>query len=88
MQNRQRFNAVACLIFSKMVIMLDRPGMGWRKGKYKGDLPICNTRLVKYALDPRFELFIEETKMELPESLKQVERYVENRSESHGSPRM
>lgn len=88
MQNRLRFNAVACLIFSKMVIMLDRPGMGWRKGKYKGDLPICNTRLVKYALDPRFEMFIEETKMELPESLKQVERYVENRSESHGSPRI
>ena len=66
----------------------DRPGMGWRKGKFNGDLPICNTRLVKYALDPRFEMFIEETKMELPESLKAVERYVENRSDCQGSPLM
>ena len=50
MQNRLRFNTFVRLFFSMLVVELDRPGMGWRKGKKKGELPECNPRIVKFAL--------------------------------------
>ena len=88
MDNRLRFNALVRLFFSAIMIELDRPGMGWRRGKYKGDLPECNPRIVKFAFDRRFELFMEQAGIKIPVSLKEAQHYVENRSETQGSPRM
>jgi hypothetical protein len=85
MQNRLRFNTFVRLFFSVIVVELDRPGMNWRRGKKKGKLPECNARITKFALDPRFEAFILQTGIDLPDPLKNAEGY-ENLSESHGSP--
>lgn len=71
-----------------MVVQVDRPGAGWRKGKKKGELPICNARIKKFALEPRFAAFVDQSGIELPSALRNAERYSENLSESHGSPLM
>lgn len=87
-ENRLRFNALVRIFFSALVVEIDRAGMGWRKGKLKGELPICNPRIMKFALNSEFKAYIEENTIELPASLRQAEIYVENRSESQGSPRI
>lgn len=86
MQNRLRFNTFVRLFFSKIVIELDRPGVGWRKGKKKGELPECNARIVKFAFQDKFALFVDQLHLELPEALKVAERYHENLSDFQGSP--
>lgn len=86
MQNRLRFNMFVRLFFSVLVVELDRPGVGWRKGKKKGELPECNPRIVKFALQEKFALFVDQSQLELPEALKKAQRYDENLSESQGSP--
>lgn len=87
MRNRLRFNTFIRLFFSVMVVEVDRPGMGWRKGKKKGELPECNARIKKFALEPRFAEFVQQSHIELPNALTQAECYSENRSINHGSPR-
>lgn len=88
MQNRLRFNTFVRLFFAKLVVELDRPGLGWRKGKKKGELPECNPRIVKFALQEKFALFVDHAHFELPDALNNAERIYENLSESHGSPCM
>lgn len=60
--------------------------MGWRKAKKKGELPICNVRITKFALEPRFEAFVAHTGMDVPEAPKKAERYSWNLWDNHGSP--
>src|SRR5581483_9151999 len=86
MQNRLRFNMFVRLFFSTLVVELDRPGLGWRKGKKKGELPECHPRIVKFALQEKFALFVKHAQLELPEALRRAQHYDENLSESHGSP--
>jgi hypothetical protein len=87
-QNRLRFNSFVRIFFSALVVEVDRPGMGWRRGKKKGELPICNARIQKFALEPRFGAFVAQTGMDLPEALKKAERYSWNLWDNHGSPCM
>ncbi len=86
-QNRLRFNTFVRLFFSTLTVETDRPGEGWRKGKKKGELPICNARIMKFALNPRFQEYVKQTKLCLPDALQMAESQ-ENLSESHGSPCM
>lgn len=88
MQNRLRFNTFLRLFFSELVVEIDRPGVGWRKGKKKGQLPECNARIKKFALEPRFEEFIAQSQIALPSALQNAERYSANRSINQGSPCM
>lgn len=88
MQNRLRFNTFVRLFFTKIVIELDRPGLGWRKGKKKGDLPECNSHIVKFAFQEKFAAFVSASNLELPEALKNAQHYDENLSERNGSPCM
>lgn len=88
MQNRLRFNTMMRLFFSCLVIDTDHPGPGWRKGKKKGELPECNTRILKFAFTPDFEAYVRRNEIELPDGLKSAQHYVENLSESQGSPCM
>ena len=85
MEDRLRFNMFVRLFFSMLVIEIDRPGMNWRSGKKKGELPECNARITKFTLDPRFEAFVLQSGIDLPDALKKAEGY-ENLSENHGSP--
>ena len=86
MQNRLRFNTFVRLFFSKIVVELDRPGLGWRKGKKKGELPECNAHIAKFAFQEQFALFVAASSLELPDGLKNAQHYDENLSDSHGSP--
>jgi hypothetical protein len=52
-QNRLRFNTFVRIIFVELVVQVGLPGMNWRKGKKKGELPQSNPRIVKFALDPK-----------------------------------
>ena len=85
---RLRFNTFIRLFFAEIVVEVDRPGMGWRKGKKKGELPECNARINKFTLDPEFETFINQFGIELPDGLKAADSSYWKRSESQGSPRM
>lgn len=87
MQNRLRFNTFVRLFFSNIVIHVDRPGMGWRKGKKRGELPVCNSHIIKFALQEKFAAFIQQSGLEIPEALKKAECYSENLSSFQGSPR-
>jgi len=88
MNNRLRFNTFVRLFFARLVIQTERPGVGWRKGKKKGELPECNSHIAKFALQEKFALFVEHSGLELPEVLKNADRYSENLSDLHGSPCM
>lgn len=87
MQHRLRFNALMRMFFAELVIEVNRPGIAWKKGTKKGEVPEYQPRLSKFALEPRFELFVQQSGLELPDVLKNAERqspvYL---SESHGSP--
>lgn len=87
MQNRLRFNTVMRLFFAELTIEVNRPGSAWKKGIKKGEVPEYQPRLPKYKLAPRFDKFVQESGIELPEVLKQAERqspvYL---SERNGSP--
>lgn len=72
MQNRLRFNVVMRLFFAELVIEVNRPGIAWKKGTKKGEVPEYQPRLTKYKLAPRFDEFVQETGIELPEVLKQA----------------
>ena len=87
-QNRLRFNTFVRIFFSKLIVEVDRPGMGWRKGKKKGELPVCNARIKKFALTPPFAEFVARSGIELPDALKRAEPYSLNLSFNHGSPRI
>ncbi len=88
MPNRLRFNSFIRIFFSSLVVEVDRPGPGWRKGKKKGEFPDANGRIVKFTLESRFAAFVAQRGIELPDALKNAECYSENLSESHGSPRI
>ncbi len=88
MQNRLRFNTFVRICFSALMAEVDRPGPGWRKGKKRGELPDCHARIKKYALQPQFAAFVDQSGIKLPNALEKAERYSWNRSESHGSPLM
>jgi hypothetical protein len=85
MQNRLRFNTFLRLFFSRLVVEVDRPGIGWRKGKKKGELPDCNARIKKFALAPQFAEFVNRSGLSLPQPLKAAEGH-ENLCSSQGSP--
>jgi hypothetical protein len=86
MNNRLGFNTFLRLFFSKLQVEVDRPGMGWRKGKRKGELPECNAHIKKYAFEPHFAEFVDKSGIKLPEALERAERYSENRWDNQGSP--
>ncbi len=86
MKNRLRFNTFLRLFFAKLQIEVDRPGVGWRKGKTKGELPDCNARIKKFAFEERFAQFIEQAGITLPEAFKQAENYSANLWTNQGSP--
>lgn len=86
MQNRLRFNTFIRLFFSTIVIGIDRPGLGWRKGKKKGELPECNSCIQKFALEEKSAVFVDQSKLTLPDGLKNAERYSWNLWDNHGSP--
>ena len=74
MQNRLRLNTLLRMFFAKLVIEVNRPGMGWKRGTKKGEFPIYNPCLKKFAFEPRFADFEDLSGIELPEMLKQAER--------------
>lgn len=86
MRNRLRFNMMVRLFFAGLVLETDRPGLGWREGKKKGELPECNTRIAKFAFAPDFATYMQHNNVELPEAFKNAETYSENLSESQGFP--
>ncbi len=86
--DRFRFNMFIRLFFSELTVEIDRAGLGWRKGKKKGELPLSNPRIVSFTLDPRFDEFVEQTGLELPDALKNLTCYSPKRSERQGSPCM
>lgn len=73
--------------FSMLAVEIDRPGIGWRKGKMKGELAEGKARITQFALDPHFHAHITKHGTELPQGLKDA-HYGENRSWSQGSPQM
>ncbi len=87
-QNPLRFNMFVRIFFSELVIEVDRPGMGWRRGKKKGEQPQSNPRITKFALESHFETFLQQAEMELPDDLKKAECYSRSRSTAHGFPCM
>lgn len=74
------------MFFQEITVEIDRAGVGWRKGKKKGELPPSNPRIVKFTLDPRFVAYIEQSGIELPEGLKCAADYSARRSSFQGSP--
>ncbi len=87
MQDRLRFNTFVRIFFSSIVVHVDPPGPGWRKGKKKGELPDCNGHIVKFALEPHFAAFVDQSGIKLPVALEKAERQSDAyRSESQGSP--
>jgi hypothetical protein len=86
--DRFRFNMFVRLFFSGLTVEVDRPGFGWRKGKKKGELPPSHPRIVAFTLDERFDEFVEETGLELPVELQNLDCYSAKRSERQGSPCM
>lgn len=86
LQDRLRFNLFVRLFFSELTVQVDRPGMNWRKGKKKGELPQSNPRIVHFTLDEQFDEFVEQTGLELPAQLQNLNCYSAKRSERHGSP--
>lgn len=87
MADRLRFNTFIRVFFAELVLEVDRPGCAWKKGTRKGELPIYNPRLVKFALTYPFASFVDQSGLELPDSLKRAQRqspvYL---SERKGSP--
>lgn len=85
--DRLRFNTLFRIFFSELVVEVDRPGCGWKRGIKKGELPVYNPRVIKFALTPHFGLFVDQSGVELPETLKHAERqspvYLSSRN---GSP--
>ncbi len=71
---------------SAPTVGVDRPGLDWKGGK-KGEPIVYNPRLTKFALEPRFATFVDQSCFELPETFKKAERqspvYL---SSFHGSP--
>ncbi len=86
LSDRLRFNTFIRVFFQDITVEIDRPGMGWRKGKKKGDLPPSNPRIVKFTLDPRFVAYMEQSGIELPSALQKVSEDQPKRSSFHGSP--
>ena len=75
MQNPLRFNSFVRIFFSEVVIEVTCPDCGWRKAKKKDEQPLSDPRLTKFALDPKFETYIEQAGIQLPETPKQSARY-------------
>lgn len=86
LSNRLRFNTFIRIFFQEITVEIDRPGIGWRKGKKKGELPPSNPRITKFTLDPRFVAYIEQSGIELPALLKQASEDQPKRSSFQGSP--
>ncbi len=86
-QDRLRFNSLIRIFFSALVIQVNRPGIGWQKGMKKGEVPAYNPRLEKFALEPHFAAFLNQSGLRLPEALNEVERQSPSYlSDFHGSP--
>jgi site-specific DNA recombinase len=88
MEDRLRFNTFMRIFFSALVIEIDRPGLGWKKGRKKGEPIVYNPRLTKFALEPTFAAFVDKSGFELPDAFKKAERQLPAvPSENLGSPR-
>ena len=87
MEDRLRFNTLIRIFFAALVIEVDRPGCGWKRGIKKGELKDYHPRLLKFAFTPPFDAFVNQSELELPEGLKNAERqsYV-YRCSRNGSP--
>jgi hypothetical protein len=87
MRDRLRFNTLMRVFFAELVLEIDSPGFSWGKGRKKGEPPVCNPRITKFALAPRLAAFLDQSGIELPEALKEAERQSPvYRSSFHGSP--
>ncbi len=84
--DRLRFNTFIRVFFREITVTTDRVGVGWRKGKKKGELPPSNPRIVKFTLDPQFAAYLEQSGLELPGALQNIGDYSARRSERQGSP--
>ena len=69
MQDRLRFNTFVRLFFASLTIEVDPPGKGWNRGlerKTKGELAEWNPRITQFTLEPRFNMFVQQTGLRLP----------------------
>jgi hypothetical protein len=39
--------------------------MSWMKVMTKGELPVCNPRITKFAFDPQFDVYVSQNHIEL-----------------------
>lgn len=74
MQNRLRFNALMRMFFAELVIEVNRPGIAWKKGTKRGEVPQYEPRLSRFMLAPNFDSFINQAGIPLPDVLNKAER--------------